>query len=468
MRKQLSNPTRMQVLWALLSRGLLFLFVASCFFYPVSCYLGDASDSEGENIYVPEINVRGGGLGITSGGTRDFGKIPTSSSRSMQFVIENLGRGYLSLQGNPLVQVSGADASMFVVTVQPSTPISPYSYRSFTIVFTPATDGVKTATVTIQNSDDDEGTFAFTVTGEGDPNIAPEIHVMQGLLTNIVSGTGSYPFGSTQVLLPIGPITFTIYNQGTAVLNIASVAISGPDAGDFALAGFSGAINPGLNNVFTITFTPSSAGTKNALVTITNNDSDEGTYTFNITGKGDSVPVPDIYVTQSGTPLPDETGEYDFGEINEGAKSGSVEFTIKNNGGADLEVSKFENSNSTDFTPVFPSTSPAIVIPKLTTKTFTVQFTPKNDGLCSSDIEITNNDPVVKKQIYSIKLKGTGVAVPEIVLTESGSDVAINSTKDFGSILYTDTKELTFKIENQGSGDLVISGDDKVVITGVK
>ncbi|HPQ55143.1 MAG TPA: choice-of-anchor D domain-containing protein, partial [Spirochaetota bacterium] len=125
------------------------LFVVACFLNPVSCYLGDATDSEGTSIYVPEINLRGGELGISSGGSYDFGKVQTASSRSIQFVIENLGRDYLSLKGSPFVQVSGTDASMFVVTVQPSTPISPYSYRSFTVVFTPATDGVKTATVTI-------------------------------------------------------------------------------------------------------------------------------------------------------------------------------------------------------------------------------------------------------------------------------------------------------------------------------
>lgn len=459
----------MQVLWALFSRGLLFLFVVSCFLNPVSCYLGDASDSEGENIYVPEINVRGGGLGITSGGTCVFGKIPTSSSRSMQFVIENLGRGYLSLQGNPLVQVSGTDASMFVVTVQPSTPISPYSYRSFTIVFTPATDGVKTATVTIQNSDDDEGTFAFTVTGEGDPNIAPEIHVMQGG-TNLNSGIDDYSFGSIEVGSSVGPVTFAIYNKGTAALNVTSVTLSGPDYTDFDdtnFTGFSGTIDPGLNDVFTVTFKPvSSVGSKNALITIKSNDSDEGTYTFTIKGDASVVPAPDIYLSQGGTPLPDETGEYDFGEINQGLSSADIEFTISNKGDSDLNITDITNSNVKDFAAIFPSGT-SFTVASGSSDTFTVQFTPKNGGLRSSDIEITNNDPVVKKQIYSIKLKGTGVAVPEIVLTESGSDVAINSTKDFGSILYTDTKELTFKIENQGSGDLVISGDDKVVITGV-
>ncbi len=135
----------------------------------------------------------------------------------MQFVVENLGKDYLALLGNPLVEVSGTDAAMFVVTSQPSTPIGPFTYRNFTILFTPATDGAKTATFTIPNSDPDAETFTITLNGEGDPNIAPEINLRQGV-TDIASGTGSYSFGSTQVGTPVGPTAFTIQNTGTANL----------------------------------------------------------------------------------------------------------------------------------------------------------------------------------------------------------------------------------------------------------
>ena len=449
------------MLWALLSRGLLFLFVASCFLNPVSCYLGDATDSEGENIYVPEISIRGGGLGVTSGGTYDFGKVQTASSRSIQFVIENLGRDYLSLQGNPLVQVSGADASMFVVTVQPSTPISPYSYRSFTIVFTPATDGVKTATVTIQNSDDDEGTFAFTVTGEGDPNNVPEINIV-----GYPSGTGSYDFGNVAVGSSSANIPFTLENLGSASLTLSGapiVNITGTDAAMFSVTTM--AVSPVAvsgSTTFEIQFTPASSGAKTATVSIANNDSDENPYTFTVSGMGTITPAPEIDVTQGVEYLPDGTGNKNFGEVNQGSSSATIQFTVTNLGNADLHINNMTNSNGADFLPAFPGGYPITVV-SLATQTFTVQFSPSGAGVLSSTITITNDD--ADENPYTFTVQGTGVAVPEMNVVQAGA-VADGGSRSFGSIQEGTSTALTFTINNTGSGTLSLPGTPIVAITG--
>ena len=80
--------------------------------------------------------------------------------------------------------------------------------------------------------------------------------------------------------------TFTIQNTGNANLTISSVTITGPGASNFSITTAAGTtIAGGSSTMLGITFNPSAPiAAKNATVTITNNDADEGNFTFSITG----------------------------------------------------------------------------------------------------------------------------------------------------------------------------------------
>ncbi len=108
----------------------------------------------------PEINVLG---------SADFGTVYVNSTGNKTYTIENIGDGDLQLTGSPLVSISGADASLFTVTTQPSSTIASNGSTSFTIQFAPTTEGTKNATVSIANNDSDENPFAFNITGHADP-----------------------------------------------------------------------------------------------------------------------------------------------------------------------------------------------------------------------------------------------------------------------------------------------------------
>ena len=157
-----------------------------------------------------------------------------SSSTAITFTVDNLGTSNLTLTGTPRVAISGTDAAMFVVGTQPSTPVAPSGTTTFTITFTPASLGAKTATVTIANDDSNENPYTFTLTGTG---VAPEINVRQGS-TNLLDGTGSYSFGSFLVGSSSTAVTFTVDNLGTSNLALTGtprVAISGTDAAMFVV-----------------------------------------------------------------------------------------------------------------------------------------------------------------------------------------------------------------------------------------
>jgi len=121
----------------------------------------------------PEINVKGNGNSIASGdnstdlsdGT-NFGLTTANVSITKTFTIENLGTEQLNLSGSPLVQVSGANPSNFLVTLVPSSSIAVSSSTTFNVTFTSASVGNYSATINIQSNDCDESNYNFAVSSE--------------------------------------------------------------------------------------------------------------------------------------------------------------------------------------------------------------------------------------------------------------------------------------------------------------
>ena len=83
------------------------------------------------------------------------------------FSIANSGADPLTLDGGSLVAISGAHASDFTVTVDPSATVASSGSTPFTIVFNPSATGPRTATVTIENDDPDEDPYTFDIAGSG-------------------------------------------------------------------------------------------------------------------------------------------------------------------------------------------------------------------------------------------------------------------------------------------------------------
>lgn len=114
----------------------------------------------------PAINIQQGTTIIPNGaGSYDYGNVSPGSSSYATFTIQNTGTLNLNLTGSPKVQLSGADASCFSVTTQPSSPVAANASTTFTIKFTPAGSGAKTAIVNIANDDTANDPYTFTITG---------------------------------------------------------------------------------------------------------------------------------------------------------------------------------------------------------------------------------------------------------------------------------------------------------------
>ena len=123
----------------------------------------------------------------------------------------------------------------------------------------------------------------------------PDISVV-GNLKEIVSGdttpslTDHTDFGRVNPINGSVERTFTIKNVAIAgpalvLAGPTSVSLSGPDAADFAITHqpLTAVAGKG-SSTFKVVFDPTTAGLKNANVTVQSNDTDEGSYTFGISG----------------------------------------------------------------------------------------------------------------------------------------------------------------------------------------
>uniref|UniRef100_UPI00301D0410 FG-GAP-like repeat-containing protein n=1 Tax=Emticicia sp. 17c TaxID=3127704 RepID=UPI00301D0410 len=123
----------------------------------------------------PKISVKGNSNWVINGNTTpttdnntDFGTQFLATNTVKTFNITNTGTIPLNLSGSPKVAISGANAADFTVTTQPTSPlVATTGATTFQITFTPASIGLKTATVSIANDDTDENPYTFTIQGTG-------------------------------------------------------------------------------------------------------------------------------------------------------------------------------------------------------------------------------------------------------------------------------------------------------------
>jgi surface protein len=122
-----------------------------------------------------EINLKGNNVNIMSGSMTpslnnhtDFGEILSSSGTIVRtFTIENTGTQNLLLNGSPVVNITGTNASDFTVTKAPVTTIAGLGNTTFQITFDPSAVGSRTASISITNNDADENPYTFAIKGTG-------------------------------------------------------------------------------------------------------------------------------------------------------------------------------------------------------------------------------------------------------------------------------------------------------------
>jgi hypothetical protein len=153
-----------------------------------------------------------------------------------------------------LIDIGGGTFAM-----QPNT-VPPGGFCTVAFTFTPQAVGARAAELVVfDDAPDAPHIIRLDGTGLGKQNL---------IFSNNSWMAGAHPVGQTA-----GPATIYIYNPGTDSLDIASVAFSGANAGDFSVAqnNCGGTIAPYTTCSVSFTFTPGASGLRTAVLTVSDN-----------------------------------------------------------------------------------------------------------------------------------------------------------------------------------------------------
>lgn len=269
-------------------------------------------------------------------------------------------------------------------------------------------------------------------------------------------------FGSAPLGTPITR-TFTIYNTGYSTLTIGAITFSGST--DFSVTTApASSVLPGGNTSFVVTFNATVSGTKNATISIVNNDSNENPYNYAIRAQATE---PEINIMGNGTTIADgdttpATGDFTiFGSTDVAAGTLTRTYLIQNVGTYLLNIGAitFSGANASDFT---VTTAPASTINPGGSTNLVVTFNPSDSGVRNAMISIENDD--ANEDPYNFAIQGTGTE-PEINVVGNGVNIVDGDTTpqaaDFTSFGTTDvtsgTITKTFTIQNLNSANMALT-----------
>jgi hypothetical protein len=400
---------------------------------PVSAYTGGADglavELEGDgSLYSCEISLEGNSTAIADEDASpsetdhtDFGTaLIHTGPVTRTFTIRNTGAADLRIFGTPAI--SGTNAADFAVTDSPASTVPVSGSTTFNVTFAPLAEDLRTAVVSIVNTDADENPYEFTIqgTGKGVPDIG-----IYGNSTHYIPDENSLyatedftDFGPAALNIAV-PRTFTLKNNGYGALTLTGhplVAISGTNEGDFSVTAEPStpvAINGG-STTFKIAFQPSGEGYRYATVSIANDDPD-GTYNFAIRGTGTASSNPEISLKGNSIVIADDDSSptaddgTDFGTANIATETVTHTFTIANESSTDIlnlngnPVVEVTGNDAADFSITQPSTS--VILPSGSI-TFQVKFTPLDSGIRTAVITLNNDDQ--DENPYNFTVQGRG------------------------------------------------------------
>lgn len=420
----------------------------------------------------PEINLKQDATNIANGGSYDYGDVNAGSNSDVIFTIENTGTALLILT-TPLT-LGGANADQFSITVQPDSEINLSSSSTFTVRFSPTTQGSKTATIDITNNDSDEDTYNLTLIG-----VDVEINLKQST-TNIADG-GTYNYSDTDIGNNTDVI-FTIENTGSASYDLSittPLTLSGTNKDQFSVTVEpASAVAAGNSTTFTVRFSPTSEGSKSTSIAIENNDANENPYDLNLTGTG--IGYPEMGIDRNGVTIadgdetPSTANGTDFGIVP--LSGGNIEYTfiLRNTGNGTLNINgnprvSVSGDHALDFTvTLFPA---ATVAPYNTSTTFRIAFDPSANTVRNGEISIDNDDADENPYNFSVTGIGDNETNPNVT-TYSPEDNGEAMLRQYLSLDFNEDvtavsgKNITINDPNEAVFEQIPADDARVTVSG--
>jgi hypothetical protein len=308
-------------------------------------------------------------------------------SASQNLTLTNSLSTALSITG---ITIGGTNASDFAETNNCPGSVSAGASCTLSVTFTPAAAGSRTGSLIIANTlPATDGPLQVLLSGTG---IVP---------APIVSlSTNGVDFATQAIGTTSAPQTVTLRNTGNASLSIQTVAVTGANAGDFAITNSSTCTNGSsvaINGSCTIqvTFAPTGNGARSATISITDNAADSPEM-ISLSGSG---PPPSGVVSLSPSTV-------SFSAQYVGTSGLPQTVTVTNTGNATLTITGVAASPA-DFGVLSNCSNPVAVNSSCTIGVF---FDPTVGGTRTGTLTITDN---------------AGNSTQTVTLTGSGSDFSM-------------------------------------------
>ncbi|MGA7318061.1 MAG: choice-of-anchor D domain-containing protein, partial [Silvibacterium sp.] len=368
-----------------------------------------------------------------------------TTSSAMPVKLTNGGTAALSI-------TSVAASGNFGETNNCGTSLAAGSFCTINVTFDPQSTGTLTGSLTVTDN-------ANGVTGSA------QSVSLSGTGTGIPQATlsaTSEVFSSTPVNTKVSNPGFTLSNGGTGTLTIASIAITGTNAGDFSEAdNCNGSVAAGSNCSITVSFTPSATGSRTATLTFTDNANGTAgsTQTVSLSGTGLGVP--------QASPSP---GTLSFGSEKLLSTTTAQTVTLTNGGSGPLSITNISvtGANPGDFPETTTCTGSLSSTSGGNTCTVSVSFAPQGPGSRSAALLFTDNANGTAGSTQTVSLSGTGVLNGQTItfaslpnVTYGVSPITLGATASSGlAVSYTVTGPATVS-----GSTLSITGAGSVTVT---
>lgn len=399
--------------------------VSGCAFWYVDEYFNTNQTGTGKAIWqtrISNFSVPGCGTVTLEPSSLTFASQAVGTTSASQQVILNNGQTTAltinSIFGN------GADPGDFKQTNDCGSSVAAGESCTINVSFTPMATGTRTANLNVSdNASNSPQMVSLTGTGSNGASIN---------LSPTSINFGNQADGTTS-----GVSSITVTNNGSATVTFSSIQITGTNAANF---GESDNCVPTLTQggtcTINVTFSPSTAGSYSAAVTLTDN----------ATGSPQSVGL-------SGTgilPVVLSSSSINFGSVLVGGNKTATAVTLTNQMNVALTGITIAISGSAEYSQVNTCGS---TIAAGATCTITATFTPTAQGVANGTVNITdsaNNSP------QTITLVGSGqLPVSVSPLNLSYGLVKVGTTSAAKTVTVTNNQKTTLTITS-----VIITGTD--------
>lgn len=330
------------------------------------------------------------------------GKFSAPVGETSLVITFNVGNVGGTQSGILKTTLGGTDLDQFTITDNKCVvPLAPLGVCSMLVVFSPTSAGTKTATITVTDPT---------------PGVAPVTTILTGIPTSgpSVTITGPAALGSVAVGKSGAATTYTVTNSGAATTGVLAVSAGDPQ---FVIGNdqcSSQTLAAAKTCTFTVTFAPTSVGSKSAVLSVSSAATPLGTLQIGGTGTAAAA-------------LGMTPPSIDFGTIGVGTVSTSQTFSVINNGGSPTGALTVTNTGVGGASQFSFTTTCQAALPPAGTCEVVVTFKPTVAG--SSSATFTVGDGAVASPTRTVV--GTALDRPGIGITclpSSFADTIVGQT----------------------------------------